>query len=631
MAHENVMLEHFVHEGFPTDGRLRWVRWIDGIEIANPSGTPSIQVLLSPLNEDASLDRLPRFDQVAGDTQGWSHHSIHVGSIQAVRFGSIFLDGRVVGQLDMVEFKSPLFDTHSDLPQLCGASEDNLLPKPNGWDSTKYPWKIIPFTKYPLRIFKDSFVFQFYSETRHLLIPCAEIFRVFCAPETLLANALLSGPWPIVCGRVMNLEASKRLSEEWEVGLRTGLTGPSAYPIAAYQWTDWGRRVTAGMVSFHNIGNTGWKFLKANIPYQFSRVRISGDGIWLLDTGNIRRFLMLRIRTVSFPAGVEDFPSKIIYRLDNFNTARSDERGETAQSAFPSENIVPAPDPDDDSILLSAAQPPSASSSAAQLSISPIEIFGLPLIERAVLAPSNSQTAGRSAFGQDKPTDVASAGSKQSGDRNIASIELRAGPAQDSRSNFAQIIDLLRELEKNQVISSWRPVPPPHKIPARHNGIVAWYLPGNVISNKTTNTRQSLQTIKISHFSNLKSENRRRTCLVAEITVQHRTVYLLEIERRATSREAYKFGLLEIDSAAMESTINTLLRVIVADNGTWPNSLKTGRLIALKRYYGATPQKSIPRRIDPQWAKTQLEAFLKQERQLNAPLSAPIRQSGTPK
>jgi hypothetical protein len=335
------MSHQVVHEGFPKDGRLRWVRWIDQVDIANPSATPAIHLLLSVLSEETTLEDLPPLSAVAANPGDMKPYRIHVGSLPFIRLGTVFLDGRAVGELPMNRLGLQRFIGPGAIPELLQANSTNPLAKPAWWSHTR---NTIPAIKYPLGSYKDSFCLQFNSENLHLIIPCSEIFRVLCAPETLLANALLSGPWTTVCDEIINEVTSETRVDFWEVGLRTGLTGGSATAIAAYHWTTFGRQTASRMLSHEIFNGNKLRHLRAMIPYEFNEVSFNGDGIFLLNTAETKRFLILRITAVDFHGSVQNMPGMIKYRLDNFNTDRNpDDRGEE-NSTLPLTTVSPIAD-----------------------------------------------------------------------------------------------------------------------------------------------------------------------------------------------------------------------------------------------------------------------------------------------
>ncbi len=76
-----------------------------------------------------------------------------------------------------------------------------------------------------------------------MLLPSSEGLRVFSAPESPLANALLTGCWPLVARNVLNKDWTRKGPEPWLVGLRKGLTERSVLPAAAFALTTFGEQV----------------------------------------------------------------------------------------------------------------------------------------------------------------------------------------------------------------------------------------------------------------------------------------------------------------------------------------------------------------------------------------------------
>lgn len=185
---------------FPKDGRLRWLRWFDDVDASNVSGEPTIQALLTPMPDGAAVGTGRRLADVAPSGDGSSPYVVGVGSLPSMRLGGLFHDGRHVGDLPM-EASGPMAFGHSDGVALVRADGDNPAARPDWWSK---PWKVLPVTRYPLGPLCGSRVLAFTSRTHQAVVPCSEVFRVLCAPDTRLAEALLSGPWPAYSGRVVN-------------------------------------------------------------------------------------------------------------------------------------------------------------------------------------------------------------------------------------------------------------------------------------------------------------------------------------------------------------------------------------------------------------------------------------------
>jgi len=221
------------HLGYPQDGRLRWVRWIDEVKTAGGgTGTPFVHVLLSTLPEGADPSRPPTVGEAlrVGGEGADAVVRVHPGDLPALSPGLLVHDGKRVGWLGLEE-RTFCFDTgQASDPTACRASSP--AARPEFW-SDKLPWTVLPASAYPLGGFDHGRCVVIHDGPKQLVLPCSEIFRFFFAPETLAANALLSGPFDSVRNSLLNPEwTGPRDDGSYQVGLRSGLTCRSAASLA---------------------------------------------------------------------------------------------------------------------------------------------------------------------------------------------------------------------------------------------------------------------------------------------------------------------------------------------------------------------------------------------------------------
>ena len=231
--------------GFPQDGRLRWVRWLDRINTSGGgTGTPQLHVSLGLLPPDADPGAPPGLAALLSQNPGpgpGGSATVHTGDIPALSPGMVLRDGMRAGWLAMQE-RSFEFDrrTAEEAPPTA-CSADNPAQRPASWDASK-PWKVLLERLYPLGPFGHSRCVVIHDGLRQLVLPCMEVFRFFYAPETLTALALTSGPWDLVKDGLLNGDhTGERGDGSWQVGLRAGLTGRSAAALANMALCGFGR------------------------------------------------------------------------------------------------------------------------------------------------------------------------------------------------------------------------------------------------------------------------------------------------------------------------------------------------------------------------------------------------------
>lgn len=249
------------YEAFPQDGKLHWLRWLDGVDVrGHGSGYPVIHAHLSPLANLPDGQHMPTLQEVAADTDLVAC-PVHVASLPDLLLGAVFKDGVQVNMLKMAR-RTFAFDRSTCYNKILQCNDDSPAPKPSWW---KNVWSVLPARAYALGANRKSFCLVLGEHTRQLILPASEVFRTFCAPESRLAEVLLSGPWKDVCNLIVNPSWKEQFPDCWEIGLRTGLTGSSALPAAAFEFTDYGRHI-AGLIHAQLVSSSsGLRNLKADI------------------------------------------------------------------------------------------------------------------------------------------------------------------------------------------------------------------------------------------------------------------------------------------------------------------------------------------------------------------------------
>lgn len=545
--------ERYRYAGFPMDGRLRWLRWLDHVDLRGSAGSPTIEAHLVVLPDDLDASSSPQLaDVLVFEDATVSRHHVVVGSLPALRPGMIFRDGEQVGDLQMETFGSSPLGPSKENADLISANAP--VPSPR-WAAQ---WTLLPATGYPLGRAKTSFCLRLLHGGWEVLIPASEVFRVFCAPETLLANAILSGEWENVVGKVLNEAFCEQTDEEWRVGLRTGLTEKSAAVLAAYRWTEAGKAARNQLRSGLLQNDPR---LQAKIPYGFDGIELSGEGLKLTTRDEIKRFLLLRITSVKI-TGLHEITLPVRFRLDNYNVKHStehekDERPPLKQPVLVIEDSGSSPS------TISNVDPPSSVSIVRRLPWVAPAMKGFPEVSPLPLDPRiPTESERRRRLMVPELTDVGSTAIPQRGHRPVVSIT--HAPEVRKSLGFAAVATVLQVLMKSGTITTWLPEIPENLPWQAVADVQAWKLPAEIGTKRAA-------------FSFLHKKTR-RTCLVARIEIGEKKVYWLEIERRA-STEGFRYLLLKADPNVLGDVICGLLRSATQERGVW------GRTVACNGNY----------------------------------------------
>lgn len=257
-----------------------------------------------------------------------------------------------------------------------------------------------------------------------------------------------------------------------------------------------------------------WSHLQAAIPYRFNETVVEGEGFWLVDNGEIRRFLILRITSVAFPKGVLDLPPVVTYRLDNYNTVRQPNGGDPPPPAHIKHVPVPKADPSTGTVEVSSSEPPATLAEPAAAKYPVAEVKGLPETKRVDLEPPAPDERRRRRLTRREPSGVASTAFRQRGGGDVASLLHTGGTPSAPSPGYGGMVSMLDELLQSGSIDSWMPTVPADAPWEMASGIEAWLLPAEVDGKRRS-------------FARLRS-GRRRTCLVAEIAVSCRVIHLME-------------------------------------------------------------------------------------------------------
>lgn len=589
------------YESFPQDGRLYWLRWLDGVDVrGHGSGSPVIHACLSLL-PDPPKGRHMSTLQEAAVMNTPTPCPVHVASLPDLPLGAVFKDGVCVDALKMVR-RTFAFDRSTCTSMLLRCNDESSAPRPVWW---KTNWSVLPVRAYALGGWRSSFCLVLQQGTRQLIVPASEVFRVFCAPESRLAEALLSGPWKDVRDRIINPSWTEECADHWDIGLRTGLTERSALPAAAFELTDYGGSV-AGMIHSQLVGSSaGRRDLKADIPYEWDAIGMDVEGVVfpaeIQDDLGLDRFLCLRIVGVRWPKPLRGLPSGLVYRLDNNNTVRSPDTPPpiTEERKWPGRAPAPLPDDVDGTVPI----PPNAGASknverVVSLVQPPPPMVGGPAVTRMELEESKEPPRERGRGPPGDPARHASPTREGSGGKGAAPLSHVPGSG-TTPTGFGEIAATLDRLFAAKSIDGWDSLAPEDDKAAFREGFSAWCFPGFDDKRRIAWAYTEL--------------SRRRTALVARIRIGDHILHLLEIERRlrpdGTISEGFNMLLLRAAEADVQRAVALLLRLAGSNRGVWPDDtgwstswLATGggaASIARHRHdYVEMPEEPGSRRLD---------------------------------
>lgn len=522
------------HLGYPQDGRLWWVRWIDQVKTdGGGTGTPFVHVLLSPLPEGSDPSRLPTAGEAlrAGGKEADAVVQVHPGDLPALSPGLLVRDGKRVGWLRLEE-RTFCFDAgQASDPAAC--LSESPAARPAFW-SDGVPWTVLPASAYPLGGYENGRCVVVHDGARQLVLPCSETFRFFFAPESLAANALLSGPFDLVEGRLLNPEwTGPRGDGSHQVGLRSGLTGRSAASLANLAN---GGRAAANRLSrllrpgpdtMHDPGGSGR--IEAGIPYAWTRMRIQVRGLQLYPDlragGVLDKFLGLVIVGVAWPVPPAGMPPHVHFRLDN-NNAEQPDGPPPDLPALAGVRGRPMAAPDGD-LEETATEPPGIGSETTFLEVPAAAIEGGPPVSRMPLEAGALPRRARR-IRAIEPVPHVSSGTPQPGSAGVAILRHVEGePGADAGpSRFAALAAALAEASGRPSvdggIESWEAVAPGEAQSPWRDGLPVWPFPP-----RDSDTGAALRWCNlIPHIY------RARTALVVRIVAGGRTVHWVEVELR---------------------------------------------------------------------------------------------------
>lgn len=290
---------------FPRDGQFWWIRWVDGYRSPHTASSQrTVCVHLQRLNNalretlhpDGALSVLKA--PVDANTSKWVA-KVTVGVIPELTIGGIYRDGVRVGTLG--NHHAPFqFDLAAHPPEMVRVGDQGPEP-PDWWDRSTYQYRTINRSEFHVPTLQSWCVLlRDPGRQLILLIPCQEIFRYFYAKESILARALLTGPWATTMDRVINTEHTLvRPDGSWQIVVRPGMRNDSIMHAANLTLTPEGVRAAKGIYSSLMSGGSPWH-MRAEIPHPLGLFRIRAKHLMLLDDEH-RKLLCTEITYAEWP------------------------------------------------------------------------------------------------------------------------------------------------------------------------------------------------------------------------------------------------------------------------------------------------------------------------------------------
>lgn len=229
-------IEHLAFDGFPDDGGLWWLRWMDYGAATGTSRSSFLHLLFSRLPDGTVANALPVLDaDLAVRPSPSCRSEAHVGWLPVLIIGLVVLAGRVVGRLGAevrhFRFEAQFHEERVELllhatPETVSfrRSSRRVVPRDDtSFEHGDRPGLLHPMD-YPLPGVRDGRLLSFGLRSRPanpppLVLPCAEVVRVAYTPHAALARAVIDHPWSRRKSRVLDMERTGPLEDGsgWQV------------------------------------------------------------------------------------------------------------------------------------------------------------------------------------------------------------------------------------------------------------------------------------------------------------------------------------------------------------------------------------------------------------------------------
>ncbi len=531
---------------FPSDDVVRVIAWVDRIQWPQSEATtPIIEVLLRTGPPGLDVDHVLALppDQVrtwlasTNEHDGFERAVVLIGLLPFLRIGDVVFQGRLIGSLQMEEFRINLTRPDDVALEAMPTVGDPRTAHAN-FDSkrgTLYPSEY----RIPLSRYMASRLLAISTPHQLFLLPRTEILRRFYAVNSEWIRAMVEGPWDLTWERVLHGVEDRREVSGTEMhtgGIRVTLpAGRPAwlgYPAAIFSVTEFGQRcaneVHASLViDFDRTASSPVAFVSARLPVEATAhdpVQLTVRG-WTVTTGVHARVLVACI--------VACTPAKPLGPIYVDRPQRTDDDQENPISVS---RIPPSSRLATESLLHTSMTDGNPTLGSLESRIDDPAVWAVPPVIRI---PSPPKAQPRSKYLPIRRTGigkVASAGrpGAQGGNPELGTA---SGSGQPHRTDFFHLVELLRQVPS----VSMTVVPPPAGRGRPVHGWPCWIF------------RRPASVSEAHGWWTIRRENRRdgniaigipRGALVLQLRSATSTGYWIEIQARPS--EAY-FALLLTD------------------------------------------------------------------------------------
>lgn len=568
---------------FPRGDGYWWIRWVDGYHQTRPAAPqPKVGVHLERLDvapRHVMRDRAAAAQVMQREKVPPSGHRIapvSIGNISELAIGGIYHRGVRVGSMGLEE-KNFEFDLVQTPPRIV-RFYDTCLEPPWWWDREKYTYRVVNRKEY--RIPTDgswAVMLATQDESLILLIPCHEVFRYFYAYRSMMARALISGPWESNKSLIVNPERTfVREDGDWQVVLRSGMTEDSASDAANLVLHPDGHRAAKRIFSALSEDGIPWH-VRAEIPFAPHKLRFRCK-VLPLRNDDYKKLLCTQIVSVVWP---HTAPIHFIRE----NDPRAGNQVHDTDDPVPYQGSgLDLSGWDDHHIENTSWEDPTFMGPAITHPSPGSRWIGLPLVRK--MTKQESYRYRRRIVDPDLvPADSTSARDPSHGNSatTVGSFDMIADGMEHLVERFNKVFQLFDRLKGRGYFQRWDVVPPPSgKVRHLLEGEPVWPLPTRAINEHGKTTRRPWAIVN-------RPTQRPRCVLITRLTMaQGQRLYWLEVEpsipgeqeglmrSEITTSKARGFRSLILstqqDHQKTESILNAALYLCVQVRAIWPES-----------------------------------------------------------
>ena len=661
-AARTLAIEDLAFDGFPDDGRLWWLRWVDYGAATGTSRSSFLHLLFSALPDGTRVDALPLLDANLAARSAASHRSkAHVGWLPVLRVGLVIRAGKVVGQLGAevwrFRFRAPrqvervelLLRESPAAVDFRRRSRRRLPVEDTSFEMGDRPG-LLSASDYPLPGVRDGRLLCFGPRRAPplLLMPCAEVVRVAYAPHAALARAIIDHSWERQMSRVLDVERTGALPDGsvWQVAPRVRLRAEHIAVAANLALNPVARR-RANLVHYELMMAPGG-VLTASLPFEWEVLELVAACIRLRAGVEGERWFGYAIEGLRWPPPPRGPPQRIVWVPGSRTSPRGDRRpdkkgrsgsGEGSVRRRPQGRVVLDGDPGSYAPLAVVAEgtrwtdDPVVIKEPRPLREMRSELVRVG-VEQKTLVPAQrrAMAAGHVAAAEPRRS--------RGGPAAVDPQSVRQADAgSQAASLFEEVSTMLGELVVSGALESAEVVPAAGADLAWRGDVAAWAFP--CVRVPRTGLDEPSRRWYIRDFAreglfDASRKHVRRAALVLCLVGGGRVAYWLEIEPRGYNHDSYRSLIVSATGAMpVETVIRKLLEIAAERTGVWPDAGTLRQLAAvgdrsgigacaLWRHQrldpptpaqGARPEQDAPERLGPLSA----EAALTEVRKVLAP------------